>query len=216
MKRPRRITTTSYAVLGLLAVEEGTAYQLTKRMLRNYQFVWPRAQSKLFEEVKHLVDAGWASAHPGRTGRRPHVLYRITASGRRALARWVPTPSEPPSLSFEAALKVTYGDFADRRALLAQLAEVEAQARALLGFGRAIAEECLTRPVTDRIHLQGLMWRFLWEHERAIAEWAAWAQAEVRAWRDTRPSSSGEKKRRALAHMAAAIGWRAPSRKPRS
>jgi PadR family transcriptional regulator, regulatory protein AphA len=213
MKRRLRITTTSYAVLGLLAVEEGTAYQLTKRMLRNYKFVWPRAQSKLFEECKHLVDAGWASAHPGRTGRRPHVLYRITAAGRRALAGWVPTPSEPPSFSFEAALKVTYGDFADRRALLRQLAEVEAQARTLLGFGRAIAEECLTQPVTGRIHLQGLMWRFLWEHQRAIAEWAAWAQAEVRGWSGTRPSA--QKKRRALAHMARSIGWRAPSRKRR-
>jgi PadR family transcriptional regulator, regulatory protein AphA len=213
MRRPLRITTTSYAVLGLLAVQEGTAYQLTKRMLRNYKFVWPRAQSKLFEECKHLTGAGWASAHPGRTGRRPHVLYKITAAGRRALARWVPTASEPPSLSFEAALKVTCGDFADRRALLAQLAAVEDQARALLEFGRAIAEECLTQPVSERIHLQGLMWRFLWDHERAIAEWAKWAQAEVQEWSGTRPSP--EKRRRALAHMAAAIGWRAPSRKPR-
>jgi DNA-binding PadR family transcriptional regulator len=191
-------------VLGLLAVQEGTAYSLTQRMQRNYHFIWPRAESKLFEEVKNLVSAGWATAHPGRTGRRRHVLYRITAEGRRELRRWVPQPSAPPSLAFEAMLKVAYADFADAAALLSQLAEVERNARAMIGMGRAIAVECLEEAVTDRIHLQGLAWRFLWDYFGAISKWAAWAQKEVRGWTATTPSPA--RKRRALRHMAKAIG----------
>ena len=47
-----RLTTTTYGVLGLLAVRPHSTYELAKAMDRSVGRVWPRAQSKLFEEPK--------------------------------------------------------------------------------------------------------------------------------------------------------------------
>jgi PadR family transcriptional regulator, regulatory protein AphA len=192
MKQAPRIGTTGCAILGLLAVEPGSAYDLTQRMTRNYRFVWPRAESKLFEEIKRLAKLGLVRGERGFTGRRRRTLYRITAAGRRALRRWLPEPPQPPSLSFEALLKVAYADFADRRALLATLAAVEAHAQSMLDFGDAIAREILADgwSMPERAHLQTLSWRFLWDHYTAMRDWAAWARREVRAWKATRGSES--------------------------
>jgi len=41
------LTTTSYAVLGLLAVRPWSSYELTQQMDRSLGRVWPRAVSKL-------------------------------------------------------------------------------------------------------------------------------------------------------------------------
>lgn len=203
MEKPNRIGTTGHAILGLLAVEPGTAYQLTRRMTRNYRYVWPRAQSKLFVEVKKLVAAGLASAHPGTTGKRPHVTYKITAAGRRALERWVPTESAEPSQEFEALLKITYGDFAGPEQLLSQLHAIEQHARAMRAVGRSIAQSLLDGEPWRRAQLQSLVWRWLWDHYGAMARWAAWAQDEVRTWRDT--GESAAKTKRALVILAEAI-----------
>ena len=50
-----RLTGTTYAVLGLLAVQPWSTYELTQQMERTLGRVWPRAQSKLYEEPKKLV-----------------------------------------------------------------------------------------------------------------------------------------------------------------
>jgi DNA-binding PadR family transcriptional regulator len=203
MAKRIRITTTSHAILGLLAVEPGTAYDLTKRMTRNYHFIWPRAESKLFEEVKRLQAAGLASAHAGATGQRRHTRYAITAAGRRALHAWVPTPSAEPLLEFEALLKIAYADFAGKRALERQLAAIEAHAGQMRGFGEAIARSLLAGEPWRRSGTQSLLWRFLWDHYGAMEAWAAWARAEVRAWKSTAQSDTPSP--RALAVLRRAI-----------
>jgi hypothetical protein len=43
-------------------------------------------------------------------------------------------------------------------------------------------------PVPQRLHINAVMWRFLWEQHRAVARWAAWAADEIEAWPDTADS----------------------------
>src|SRR5947209_7648426 len=81
------LTTTSYALLTLLAVRSWTTYELAKQMRRNYHWFWPRAESKLYEEPKKLVALGLATATVDLVGRRPRTTYAITSAGREALAR---------------------------------------------------------------------------------------------------------------------------------
>jgi PadR family transcriptional regulator AphA len=64
-----QLTTTSYAILSLLALREYSAYELIQRMERSLQFYWPRAQSKLYEEPKKLVAAGFARSREEPAGR---------------------------------------------------------------------------------------------------------------------------------------------------
>src|SRR5262249_52335144 len=157
-----RLGTTGFAILGLLAESPGTAYDLTKRMERSYRFYWPRAESKLYEEVKKLVTAGMASATAGHTGKRPKTSYRITAAGRRALQAWVVQPAAGPSLSFEALVKVKFADFGSKDALLRQLRAVQDEAERMLAYGAQLGElsvDADAEPVADE-HTNVFVWRF--------------------------------------------------------
>src|SRR5437763_519755 len=88
------LTTTSYAVLGLLAIKPWSSYELTQQMDRSLGRIWPRATSKLYEEPKKLVEHGFARASTERNGRRSRTVYAITAKGRRTLAKWLQERAE--------------------------------------------------------------------------------------------------------------------------
>src|SRR6267142_5240806 len=89
MSTPIPMTTTSYAILGLLAVKPWTTHELVLQVDKSMRRMWPRAQSKLYEEPKKLVAHGYARATDDSVGRRRRTRYTITAKGRRALAAWV-------------------------------------------------------------------------------------------------------------------------------
>ena len=78
------LTSTSYAVLGLLSVKPWSSYELTQQMDRSLGRIWPRAVSKLYEEPKKLVSHGLASAATEQNGQRTRTVYAITAEGRHA------------------------------------------------------------------------------------------------------------------------------------
>src|SRR6478752_1651006 len=118
------LTTTSYAILGLLAVKPWTTYELAQQMQRALGQFWPRAESKLYEEPKKLVAHGLARATSEMVGKRPRTVYSITAKGRRAMAAWVPSPSAGPVLEFEALIKVFYAEHGTKADLLETIASV--------------------------------------------------------------------------------------------
>lgn len=104
------LTTTSYAILGLLALRDHTTYELTKQMQRTVGYIWPRAERKLYDEPKRLVAAGYAEAVQDLVGRRRRTTYSITPAGREALARWLGTEPAPPAMEFEGMLRVLFAD----------------------------------------------------------------------------------------------------------
>ena len=178
------LTTTSYAVLALLALEPWTTYQLAIQTERSLGWIWPRAISRLYEEPKKLVAAGLATSQPGATGRRPSTVYDITPAGRQALAAWLAEPGTGPVLECEALVKIAYADLGTRDGLLANLAALIDDTTAKLHFGEMIAGSYLEGkgPFQERLPLSGLMWRFLWEYHVTVLQWARWARDQVQAW----------------------------------
>jgi PadR family transcriptional regulator, regulatory protein AphA len=173
------LTTTSYAVLALVALRPWTTYQLAKQMERSLGWIWPRAVSRLYEEPKKLVAAGLAASRTESTGRR-----RITPQGRQALADWLAEPGTGPVLECEALVKIAYADQGSREGLLANLTALIEDTTAKLRFGDMIARQYLDGlgPFQERLPISGLMWRFLWEFHLTVLHWARWAYAEVQAW----------------------------------
>ena len=104
------LTTTSYAILGLLAIKPWTTHELVQQVDRSLRRFWPRAQSKLYEEPKKLVAHGYATAVEDPVGRRRRTRYSITAKGRRALAAWLHQPGDGPALEFEQLVKIHFAD----------------------------------------------------------------------------------------------------------
>lgn len=82
---------TSWAVLGLLTLgEQLTGYDLKKWAdLSIGYFYWSPSVSQVYAELKKLENLGLAASEvvsePGERGRR---VYRITASGTRAIRNW--------------------------------------------------------------------------------------------------------------------------------
>jgi DNA-binding PadR family transcriptional regulator len=178
------LTSTSYAVLALLALRSWTTYQLAWQMERSLGWIWPRAVSRLYEEPKKLVAAGLATSHPQTTGRRRSTVYAITPAGRLALATWLAEPGTGIVLECEALVKIAYADQGTREGLLANLTALIEDTTAKLHFGDRIARQYLDGlgPFQERLPLSGLMWRFLWEFHLTVLRWARWAHAQVEAW----------------------------------
>ena len=125
---PRDRTTTSYAVLGLLAIRPWTTYELAKQVQRSLRWFWPRAERKLYDEPKRLADDGLATATREHTGKRGRTVYTITEAGRAALRDWLGEPFAPPTTEFEGMVKVFFADAGSRQQLLATIERIEAQA----------------------------------------------------------------------------------------
>src|SRR5919107_1060658 len=99
--RTKGLTTTSYALLGLLSVRSWTTYELAKQVQRSLGWFWPRAERKLYDEPKRLVASGLAECEREMTGARPRTVYAVTRRGRNALRRWLDESPAPPTLEFE-------------------------------------------------------------------------------------------------------------------
>ncbi|HXF56432.1 MAG TPA: PadR family transcriptional regulator [Actinomycetota bacterium] len=189
MSRPRPdLTTTSFAVLGLLSLRPASAYELVGQARRSLRHFWPRAERQLYEEPKRLEALGLVVGHEERTGKRVRTVYEITDAGRRALREWFASPSAPAQFESEAVLKASLGDLTTKERLLQVLREARAQAEEGLAEGRAIAESILGAGASDdreRLHVVAVMYEFVFSYFETMARWARWAEEEVGSWPDT-------------------------------
>ncbi|MFE7631752.1 PadR family transcriptional regulator [Kocuria sp. NPDC057446] len=96
MDQPK-LTTTSYAIRGLLAIRAWSTCELAQQVHVRMRRFWPRAESKLYEEPRKLAARGLAASEAGRVGKWQRTTYSVTPAGRDALARWLAEPGGPPS-----------------------------------------------------------------------------------------------------------------------
>lgn len=178
------LTTTSYGVLGLLAVRPYSTYELTKEMGRSVGRLWPRAQSKLYEEPKKLVAHGLATAREEMVGRRRRTVYTITRRGRRALSQWLSEPGAGPSLEFEALLKLIFAEHGTRDDALASIARARAwaveQNEENIAAARAFIDG--SGRFGQRAAQTMLGGAFLTDFYALVARWADWAEEQVSRW----------------------------------
>lgn len=182
----RELTTTSYAILGLLAVQPWSTYELAGQMRRNLHYFWPRAESNLYAEPKRLVEGGLAQARSQPVGKRRRTVYSITPKGRQALERWVREPAAGSRLESQTLVKVMFaphGSKADLLAHLERFLEEHEVKRQALG---AIFQEYLAGedPFPERAHVNILCYRLIWDHVQTATSWAEWAIDQVEDWRD--------------------------------
>lgn len=184
----RKLTTVSYVLLGFLAIEPLSAYELTKRMtLSGTRYLWPRVESRVYKEPVNLVEAGLATVTVEHQGRRARSVYTITDAGRDALRAWLDEPGAPPRVENEALLKVFYANFGSLPQLRAQLAEMRAQLEreyeAILGVLDRMADD--GHPVPARAHLTQLVLADVLAQLQARAQWIRATEHQVQSWRST-------------------------------
>jgi DNA-binding PadR family transcriptional regulator len=181
-----KLTTTSYAVLGLLAIKPWTTYELIQQIGRGVDRLWPRSRSKLFEEPKKLVAHGLAESSPARTGKRPRTQYAITDDGRQALAEWLAAQSEQPLLESEHLLKVFFAEQGTKQQLQATIAGLRDWAEQDVALHAGIARSYLAGigQFPERAAVIILSGRYLAELADMTRRWADWASDVIENWPD--------------------------------
>jgi DNA-binding PadR family transcriptional regulator len=181
-----RLTTTSYAILGLLAVKPWTTHELVQQVDRSLRRIWPRATSKLYEEPKKLVAHGYARATDDPVGLRRRTRYTITAEGRRALSAWLSQPGQGPVLECEQLVKIHFADSGTKADVVANLEATRTwvleQNELNLATARSYLEGHGAFP--ERAALNQLTGRFLTEFYAMVARWVEWASDVVDTWPD--------------------------------
>ena len=181
MTSPR--TTTSYALLGLLALQDWTTYELARQVQRSLHWFWPRAERKLYDEPKRLVADGLATATSGSTGKRPRTVYGITEAGRTELARWLDEPSAGRATEFEALVKVFFADAGTIDQLRTTLDRIVTESTQRVSDLADNLDVGLAAPAFPaRMPLNVLVVRLQVEQELTVLRWATWARAQVAAW----------------------------------
>lgn len=184
MSEERELTITSYAILGMLAIQPWSTYALTQQMRRSLRHVWPRAESNVYAEPKRLVAAGLAAATMEQTGKRERTVYTITPAGRVALQQWLGEVSSASRFESEALLKVLFASEGSREDLLRNVQAMCDEARETLAFCEVLAADYLqgTSPFQERAHLNVLIFRWIRDHAVMQVEWATWAIAQIESW----------------------------------
>ena len=186
----RPLTTTSYGVLSVLAIRDHSSYELTKQMRLSLRYMWPRAESNVYAEVKRLVAAGLAEAREEWTGERRRTIYAVTKAGRAALAAWLASRSAHQRYESEALLKVFFAENGTHDDLLASIRSIRDEALAAVEHFQRVTDpyEQGDGRHPERFALSALAARLLAEQHITTARWAAWAEEVVSHW----ASPSGE------------------------
>jgi DNA-binding PadR family transcriptional regulator len=185
-RRADELNTTSFAMLGMLAIRPWSTYELAKHVDRSLRPLWSRARSNLFNEPKKLVAHGLAVATEEMVGRRPRTVYTITPAGRRALRHWLGTPGEGPVLEFEQLLKVFFADHGTKADALQATANIRAWAKERTEENIAVARSYLagTGPFPERAAVISVVGRFHTDFADMVANWADWAAGVINTWPD--------------------------------
>lgn len=200
------LTTTSYAILGLLDLRDWTAYELTQQARRSLAFVWPMSESQLYAEPKRLAREGLVTIRTRAAGRqRTRQLLHITAEGRRTLRHWLATEPAAPRVQMEVLVRTLFATAGRAEDLLAALEATRSSAWAAYDEGRAIvrAYQAGDNPFPERLHVNILWMVFVHDLLLLTVRWADFAIAEVRGWQNIGTGGDPARVQRLVDAMAA-------------
>jgi len=184
METARRLTTTEYAMLGLLASGESSGYDLARAADRSIAYMWAPSRSQIYKALPRLVASGLATSREvEQRGRPDKAVYRITRAGRAVLRGWLEDDAEAPQAGGTVfLLKLLLAGAAPSEAGLRQLEAYRRRVeRRLAAFEAMDRERSDSRTVYDRI---------------ALAHGIAQARATLAWAEDARPQLEREARRR--------------------
>lgn len=209
-RRMVRASPHTYGLLGMLATRPWTSYELTRQVRRSLRFMWPTSEGHLYREQARLVRLGWAQVEEEPAGLRTRKRYTITAEGRSALAAWLSTEPQEPTLQVEGIVRTFFGDQGDPEQLVQSMEATARSARAmideLLGYvdeylspagplamleeGRSAPdgerEEFRGRPMyPERLHVVAMSIDVITRVLGTLETFFTTAAAEVSAWEST-------------------------------
>ena len=86
------LSPTGRVILGLLAVEPQSGYDIKALVDNSTRFFWAASYGQIYPELKRLAERGLIEAEADSEGGRRRTTYRITDRGARGARRLDPRP----------------------------------------------------------------------------------------------------------------------------
>ncbi len=189
------MTTLGFAILGLLARESLSGYDVTQRMKGRVGFFWGAGHSQIYPELARLEEGGLVTHSVVEQRERPDKkVFEITEKGLEALKGWAtePPPRKPPKDELTLkAYSVWLADGPEAARLFSEEGSRHEEQLARYEEIRAWMErewaEDLGRPDSPRFASYAALRRGIL-YERGNAEWCRWLAGAV----EGKPDGAGK------------------------
>jgi PadR family transcriptional regulator, regulatory protein AphA len=140
---PRRISSSTQALLGLLSIEPMSGYDLGQNIRASVGHIWSESYGQIYPNLKKLAATGLVSSKEEKQKGKPsRHIYSITPKGRNQLTAWLGVPPQPEIPRNELLLKLFFGSLVPAPVLIAYVERMVLEHRALLEkFTRIEREE---------------------------------------------------------------------------
>ena len=139
---PRRISSSTHALLGLLTIAPMSGYDLGQNVRASVGHIWSESYGQIYPNLKKLAAAGLVSAKTERQKGKPdRHIYSITKKGREQLTDWLCTQPQPEIPRNEMLLKLFFGSQVPASVLISYIERMAVEHRRLLEEFTRIEQE---------------------------------------------------------------------------
>ena len=104
------LSPTARVILGLLAWQPRTGYEIKQVTDQSTRFFWGASYGQIYPELRRLEAAGLVASREEPRGRVPRRIYSLTEAGQEALAGWLEETDESYEVRDEGLLKLFFSD----------------------------------------------------------------------------------------------------------
>lgn len=124
MAKDRKI---DMVILGLLAHEKLTGYDIKKRIDGAIRFFWKGSFGSIYPSLNAMEEEGLVekTESNSQAGGREKIYYQITEDGLAHLTQWLSDSKATNDLKYETLLKVFFGGAVDPNVTISTIAQFE-------------------------------------------------------------------------------------------
>jgi len=112
-----------FALLGLLAVEPASGYDLKRAINRSTYFIWNATGPQIYNTLHKLREEGCITSKSlPQQGKPDKQIHTITAEGRARLEEFMSEPIRASVTRDEVLLRIFFGNFAGKMSITRELA----------------------------------------------------------------------------------------------
>lgn len=156
MAKDRKI---DMVILGLLAYENMTGYDIKKMIDEAISFFWKGSFGSIYPALSALQDEGMVKKTASKSGekkasetKREKIYYAITKKGETALKTWLSDSKASNDLKYETLLKLFFGGVVDSLVSLNTIKEFEKEIAAELSVLK-VYKDNLSKVLDEKDHL---------------------------------------------------------------
>ena len=177
-----RINPTEFAILGLLAEQSRSGYDIKKEVETRLSHFWSESYGHIYPMLRRLQKRQLVAVRrvKRQRGKPERNVYSLTETGRRALEAWFEEPATQARPRNELLLRVFFGRHAPVEALVRDVGAYHASVSAALGQLRQTEADIDAASASPDAPYWKLVVTFGVRLFEVLEEWSATAEAQLR------------------------------------